>query len=281
MAFVVTAVATAIELGTLAAIATAVTEVGLALTVVGGVTGNKDLMKIGGVLSIAGGIGGFAAGAIGSAAGAGGAALGEAGTEAALGAAADEAYAAAYGGSAAAEATESAIAGMEGAASSAAPELGAVASDGASLAATAPEAIANPAAQNAIQAPSLAPDAMVAPDANTVAGATGPVGPAGAQGPQTPWEADFQASGAIGPASGTPPVAGASMWDSFSAFANKNKGLIDAGMKVVGGAMDGANQRDMLDQRLALEQQKIAQTGFGNTVGILTPRSGIIAGGQR
>lgn len=58
MAFVVTAVIAAFEVGaTAAVILTAVTEVGLACTVVGAVTGNKDLMKVGSVLGIVGGVG--------------------------------------------------------------------------------------------------------------------------------------------------------------------------------------------------------------------------------
>lgn len=68
MAFVVTAVATAVELGTFAAIATAVSEVGIAMSVVGTVTGNKELTKWGGYLGIAGGVGSLAAG-VGTAAG--------------------------------------------------------------------------------------------------------------------------------------------------------------------------------------------------------------------
>jgi hypothetical protein len=62
MAFVVSAVVAAFAEGaTLAIIATAVSEVGVALSVVGAVTGSKELMKIGGVLGIAGGIGSLAA----------------------------------------------------------------------------------------------------------------------------------------------------------------------------------------------------------------------------
>lgn len=56
MAFVVTAVVTAVEIGTVAAIATAVAEVGMAMSVVGAVTGNKTLTKYGGYLSLAGGV---------------------------------------------------------------------------------------------------------------------------------------------------------------------------------------------------------------------------------
>lgn len=63
MAFVATAVVAAVELGTIAAIATAAAEVGLALTVVGTVTKSKELTGLGKVLSIAGGVTSLAAGA--------------------------------------------------------------------------------------------------------------------------------------------------------------------------------------------------------------------------
>ena len=56
MAWVVTAVTTAIEVGTVAAVATAVAEVGLAMTVVGTVTKSKELISVGKVLSVAGGV---------------------------------------------------------------------------------------------------------------------------------------------------------------------------------------------------------------------------------
>jgi hypothetical protein len=56
MAFFVTAVVAAVDLGTVAAIATAVSEVGTALSVVGAVTGNSTLEKVGGVMGLAGGV---------------------------------------------------------------------------------------------------------------------------------------------------------------------------------------------------------------------------------
>ena len=65
MAWVCTAVAAAVELGTAAAICVAITDVGLALTVVGAVTGNKECLKIGGMMSLAGGVGSLAVGAVG------------------------------------------------------------------------------------------------------------------------------------------------------------------------------------------------------------------------
>ena len=60
MAFFVSAVVAAVEVTTVATVALAVSEVGMALSVTGMVTGNKDLMKIGGVMGLAGGIAGLA-----------------------------------------------------------------------------------------------------------------------------------------------------------------------------------------------------------------------------
>jgi hypothetical protein len=60
MAWVVTAVAAVFAEGaTIATVLTAITAVGTATTVVGAVTGNKNLMKIGGEISLVGGIGGL------------------------------------------------------------------------------------------------------------------------------------------------------------------------------------------------------------------------------
>ncbi len=67
MAVVVTSVSVAIATMEFAAICTAIAEVGIAMSVVGAVTGSKDLSKWGGYLSIAGGVGSLAAGAMGAA----------------------------------------------------------------------------------------------------------------------------------------------------------------------------------------------------------------------
>lgn len=77
MAWVVSAVAVAVTTLEAAAIATAVMEVGVAMTVVGTVTKSKELTKIGGVLSMAGGIGSLAIGAAGAFGGAAASAAGE------------------------------------------------------------------------------------------------------------------------------------------------------------------------------------------------------------
>lgn len=75
MAWVVTAVVAAFEVTTVATVLTAISAVGMATTVVGAVTGNKNLMKIGGEISMVGGIGSLVNAGIGAlgAAGAAGA----------------------------------------------------------------------------------------------------------------------------------------------------------------------------------------------------------------
>ena len=66
MAVAISAIATAIEVGTVASALTAVAAVGAATSVVGAITGDKGLMQIGGVLGLVGGLGGLAAGALGA-----------------------------------------------------------------------------------------------------------------------------------------------------------------------------------------------------------------------
>ncbi|HEX8957636.1 MAG TPA: hypothetical protein VF798_15255, partial [Burkholderiaceae bacterium] len=69
MAVFVSAIVVAVDVGTVAAVATAVAETGIALNVVGHLTGNQTLEKVGGVMSMAGGVVGLAAGAFSMAAG--------------------------------------------------------------------------------------------------------------------------------------------------------------------------------------------------------------------
>lgn len=97
MAFVVSAVTA--EVVTVASVAAAVGELGMTLSVVGAVTGSKDLMKVGGYMSLAGGVTSLAAGALSGSSGLAMDAAGEGlgGTGGALGQAGD------YGMGAAAE----------------------------------------------------------------------------------------------------------------------------------------------------------------------------------
>lgn len=88
MAVAVSAIATAIEVGTVAAALSAVATTGMVLTGVGLVTKSKELTRIGGVMSVVGGVGGLVNGALtatatGAAADAGAAAAGDAATGAA------------------------------------------------------------------------------------------------------------------------------------------------------------------------------------------------------
>ncbi|MFZ6769938.1 hypothetical protein ACO0LM_23025 [Undibacterium sp. Di26W] len=84
MAWVATAVIAAFEVTTVATVLTAISAVGMATTVVGAVTGNKNLMKIGGEISMVGGIGGLVNGAIGAAAGGAAEGLAATGADAAI-----------------------------------------------------------------------------------------------------------------------------------------------------------------------------------------------------
>lgn len=108
MAFVITAIAA--EAVTVASVAAAVGELGMTLSVVGAVTGSKDLMKVGGFLGLAGGATSLASGLADSAGGlvvdAAGEGLG--GSGGALGQAGD------YGMNAAAETGMSGVAPIAG-----------------------------------------------------------------------------------------------------------------------------------------------------------------------
>jgi hypothetical protein len=280
MAFTAVAALVTAEAVTATMVLAAVAEVGMALSVVGAVTGSKDLMKIGGAMSLIGGVGGMVAGAAsgtaGAAAGAAEAGLGEAATSAALESASSEALAA-YGGAAGAEAaTASVVSGMEGAAAA-----------GADLAAAAGEqGIFSAAAQPAAAAAEAAPGAMqvgpqVEPTVNDVATPSAPQGPAGAEGPATPYDTvnptdQRLAAGTQASPMNAPESAG-SFFGKMSAFAEKNKTLFSSGMQLVGGAMKGANERDMWNQKMELERQRLKQTSYGNQVARFQPR-GIVQG---
>ena len=67
MAFTAVAAIATAETVTATMVLAAVAQVGTAMTIVGAVTGSKDLMKLGGTMALVGGIGGMAAGAMGAA----------------------------------------------------------------------------------------------------------------------------------------------------------------------------------------------------------------------
>ena len=68
MAFTAVTALVAAETVTATMVLAAVAQIGTAMTIVGAVTGSKDLMKLGGTMALVGGIGGMAAGAMSGAA---------------------------------------------------------------------------------------------------------------------------------------------------------------------------------------------------------------------
>ena len=246
------------------------------MSVVGAVTGNKDLIKIGSVMGLVGGIGGMVNGAIG------GAAAGVEGLEAASTAAAD-----------AGASYEAGANVMDGLTDAAGQTMDASGTSGMDMAAdagspvTAPSTeMGQPIVQNASATPTDATpattDTVQAPETQ------GAVSPQTASNPyDTPtagadspgWGREARTSGYTA-APGAAPSSAGNFWNSFTDFANKNKTLFGAGLQLAGGAMKGASDRQMWDQKMALEQQRVNQTSYGNTVGTTTPRPGIIAGAR-
>lgn len=269
----------------------AVAEVGTAMTVVGALTGSKDLMKIGGAMALVGGVGGMINGAMGGAA--------AAGADGAAGTVANEAASAGDYVNAADAMSDAATAGSQ--------------SSGIIGSATAPPGVgADLASNTAAQAPgqqmaqemaTTGPVQSVAPTGNAaqgitqqapeVQGAVAPSGPAGAQAPTTPFDRNgsdvmsdtFDATGSKGAGGfggAGAPVDSGSFFNKFSDWATKNKTLFSSGLQLAGGALNGMNQRQMWDQKMALEQQRLGQTSYGSQVGVWAPTAtpGIIGGAR-
>jgi hypothetical protein len=266
----------------------AATEIGTAMTVIGAVTGNKDLMKIGGAIAMVGGVGGLINGAVSGAAGAAAEGATAGGTAESIDAAASMADAA-FGGAAAGEAAQQAgISQMEAAAGQAGNVGADLATNVAAPAvqapiqATAPTATGSGIVGSAVEAPA---PTLQAPEVGA------PMGPAGAQAPITP--ADYDVGGRFGPDNldvggglnpGSAPQDSTSFFNNFSTWANKNKTLLSSGMQLAGGALKGANDGRMWDQKMQLERDRLAQTSHGSEVGIFAPRvnatPGIINGAR-
>lgn len=258
----------------------AVAEVGMALTVVGAITGSKDLMKIGGVLGLVGGVGGMIAGGMSGAAAGAGAAEGAAGS-----AAEGVADTALNGSDLMSNAfTESGATGAGGFGGTAASTTGAMPE----LAASMPNPTDMRLAAGTQSTPGgLVSDAMGPTPAATVNDVSTPAGPQAPQGPQAPsspadlnanpLDGRLQAGTATTP--GNAPVSSGKFWSSFSDFADKNKTLLSGGMQLLGGAMNGANQRDMWNQKMQLDQQNLQRVSYGNQVGNFAP-TGVINGAR-
>lgn len=270
MAFTaVIGIATSTTAVTAVTVLAAVAEIGMAMTVVGAVTGNKSLLKIGGAMSLIGGVGGMMAGA------AGGAGAGAAAADSAAGIGADAATSAAWGEGAAGLGGDTLTAmGADVGGSALNSGIISGAQAGGDIAMT---TAMNPTDMRLASGTATTPGNAAAGNAaqatvNDVAGATGP---AGAQGPNTPYSMDPTAV-----SSPMAPIKSGNFLDGFTNFAKNNKNLLETGVKMISGGLQGANQSDQFQQKLALEKSRVDQTGYGNTVANFRP-TGIIAGAQQ
>ena len=242
----------------------AIAEVGVALTVVGAVTGSKDLTKLGATMGLVGSVGGLIANTA-----AGSAALGEAvagtGTtvfdDVAANAANDAALQQAVGAgaeTAVKSATDEAIGGLAGQAGETATSA-----LGGGMPGATPTPVTTPAPTAVTPQPTV-----IQPDANTVAGATSPTGPT------SPATTDVTAVST--PAGTTGAQSGSSFLDSFNTFASKNKDLLNVSMKLGGSALQGLQSASQWDEKLALEKQRMANANSVGNFAPTTPVTGSI-----
>lgn len=257
----------------------AVTEVGLTMTVVGAITGSKDLLKIGGVLSLVGGVGGMIAGAGTAAAGeAAAGALSDSATDAALSAASEEAVAASAADMALGESVGQAqlaelAGGSQGIVSS---PVNLSPMPQASALGPADAAVGNMA--EAVPVPQVQADPMAV---QAPQGPQAPTGPQAIEAPVSPADPNVNptdlrlaANQQRTPDGPLAPSDSGSFFGRFSEWATKNEKLFNGGMQLVGGALKGANDADMWDQKMALERDRWNRA---NSVGTFQPR-GIVGG---
>lgn len=254
----------------------AVAQVGMALTVVGGVTGSKSLMKVGAALSLVGGVGGMVAGA----ASGGAAAAGAAGESAAAGLAeigADAATSAAW---------------SEGAGLGADTLANVGADQGAGLIGSTMQPTMQPTLEVATR-PAVQPAAQAAQQQATQTAAESGLGsnlaPQGPAGPVSPFEdpssayatngSDAMSDAYRGGVGGfTAPESSGNFFGKISKFANENKTLFSAGLQLAGGAMKGANEAKMWNDKMGFQREQAAKA---NSVGNFAPRpTGLIAGAR-
>jgi hypothetical protein len=217
MAFAAVATLFTAEAVTSAMVLSAMAEVGTVMTVVGAVTGNKDLMKVGGAVGLIGGIGGLVNGAAG------------------------------------AGALSTTVPTEAQAAAQPALDVGSQAvTDSATGLTTTEPAIQ---AANDIAVPQL-PESGVEgvqgfqpPSADT-----GYTGPAGAQGPEA--VADVGAKFATQPTTDATKGSSffENIWNGIKD--PKNKELVNMGAKVVGGLFEGAQKSGEFNQKMALENSR-------------------------
>lgn len=265
----------------------AITEVGTVMTVVGAVTGSKDLMKAGAVMGLVGGVGG----AIASSSTAGETALSEtlSGGDGAFNAAKDSA---AYDATAAKSALSDAVQGTgttsfnEAAANAANDDAlqGIIGSQRNAAGLEQPGILDTSASTSGQAAVPIQGATSISTDANAVTGAVTP------DAPVTPASTDATAINTPGGSTNTNPldqrlangtatsptsnsmmrvgldggIKKTSFWDDLSNFANKNSTLLKLG----GTALSGLQSASQWDDRIGLEKQRMA---YGNSVGNFAP----------
>lgn len=282
MAFTAVGALIAGEAVTATLVLSAVAEVGMAMTVVGGVVGSKDLMKIGAAMSLVGGVGGMIAGATSGAAGAAGAAadsaaasgLAEIGADAATSAAWSEG--AGLGADTLANVGADASSGILGGAQTAGLQAPLMPDASAAVTPMQPPGVNNPSAYTAPSA-----DAVSTPAATAGQGAAEVTSPATTG---TPYgtNPDVNAKdallqrGAVSSPMNAPESSG-NFFSRMGKFANDNKTLFSAGLQLAGGALKGANDTKMWNEKMAFQREQAARA---NSVGNFAPRAGIIAGAR-
>ena len=246
MAFTAIAALVAAPAITVTMVLGAMAEVGAVMSIVGAVTGNKDLVKIGGAIGLVGGVGGLITGAASAAS------AGVAGNLAQEGFRASE------------------IAAQNAA--------GSVASN-AAVAAASPEVMGSAGVTSAPATPGVSgvADVGLSPPPNTPAPLpTDVAGPAAVAGP-----GDVGAQYATKPAI---PTNGSAKGNSFFSGVfdyikdPANKEIINTGVKVVGGALEGMQKADEFDRVQGLRENEFAyrQSQDANVRQQNTSRSGII-----
>jgi hypothetical protein len=265
------------EAATATLVLTAVAEVGTAMTVVGAVTGNKDLMKIGAVMGLVGGVGGMIAGAGDAAAGAAGAAADTAGNAAQEGFRASEIGAEDAAGTAAENGVTGAATGADSVAQAgtapAAPQPSFDTNPAQTAATSTPDSLA---AQQATQptqpVQSVDPNAISAPQGVQQVQAQGPADVA------TPYSnpTDMRLANGTQTSPASAPQSSGGFWNSMLDFANKNSKLLNTATTLAGGALKGANDQAMFQQQMQLKSD---MWNRANSAGTFAPTTrGIVQG---
>lgn len=144
-------------------------------------------------------------------------------------------------------------------------------------------AINKPSAFTAPQTPSqtLQSDLNVTPDSTATVTPNETAGQ-GAKDVMTPADANANAKDVLlqNKAVSSPmnaPESSGNFFSRMGKFANDNKTLFSAGLQLAGGALKGANDTKMWNEKMAFQREQAARA---NSVGNFAPRAGIIAGAR-